>query len=319
MKTVKQFKIFILSLFMLLFLNKEVTANEFKEEILAVVNQNIVTNYDLDQKIKLLSYMGSIPSGIEINKDIKEQILLMIVNELIANELIEEHRLEVHNSEINNHLEMVVSQDNSSLEDLKADLKTNGIDFETMQNHLRAQMLWQRYISYVLMPEVKITEEEIQKFIESSGGSNEKKRTKVKIAEIVIRNDNPEAIKTVESIEKMLAEQTADFGKIAVEFSQSVTADSSGEIGWIFLDNLSENLQNSISSLNKGQITKPLKIGESFHIIKLLDTKTTTGSLENNNETKEQVRNYLTQKTLDSLAKSVVHQKRISSIISIAK
>ena len=56
-------------------------------------------------------------------------------------------------------------------------------------------------------------------------------------------------------------------------FSKSSTSKIGGKIGWVKETSLSKQIQKNVIKLEKGQISKPIRINENFLILKIDDTK----------------------------------------------
>ena len=92
------------------------------------------------------------------------------------------------------------------------------------------------------------------------------------LSEILIRNSkdlklNVIYLKILESIKNV------GFAASANIFSESNTAKIGGKVGWVKETSLSEQILENIINLEKGQISKPIKIDENFLILVIEDTK----------------------------------------------
>ena len=63
------------------------------------------------------------------------------------------------------------------------------------------------------------------------------------------------------------------FASTANIFSISSTAKIGGKVGWVKETSLSKQILKNIINLEKGQISKPIKINENFLILAIDDTK----------------------------------------------
>lgn len=66
----------------------------------------------------------------------------------------------------------------------------------------------------------------------------------------------------------------ADFAKLATENSQHASSvKKGGDMGWLAEDQISPEIRTAVSALDKGQVSKPVKTEQGWHIIKLTDEK----------------------------------------------
>ena len=68
--------------------------------------------------------------------------------------------------------------------------------------------------------------------------------------------------------------QGKDFGTMAKEKSKdSGSSQNGGELGWLYLDGVSNQFNEAARNLKKGEISKPVKTEFGWHIIKLDDIR----------------------------------------------
>ena len=91
-----------------------------------------------------------------------------------------------------------------------------------------------------------------------------------RLAQIFIAEDKAKLAK----IEERLSAKGADFAKIATEHSQEPTSASrGGEIGWLTEAQIEKDLLPPIAKLKLNEISKPVKLRDGWHILKLLDAR----------------------------------------------
>jgi len=75
-------------------------------------------------------------------------------------------------------------------------------------------------------------------------------------------------------VQRSLKAKDADFGRAAAQFSDAKTeAEKGGEIGWVAESQLVPDIRSLAAGLAKGGISEPVRLGDGFVILKLLDTK----------------------------------------------
>jgi len=91
-----------------------------------------------------------------------------------------------------------------------------------------------------------------------------------RLAEIFIAEDKARLAK----VEEQLSAKNADFAKIATEHSQEPTSASrGGEIGWLAETQIDKDLLPPIAKLKLNDVSKPVKLQDGWHILKLLDAR----------------------------------------------
>ncbi len=94
-----------------------------------------------------------------------------------------------------------------------------------------------------------------------------------RLAQIFIA-DAPEAKSKLSSVQKLLEAKNADFAKVASEHSQeAASASRGGEIGWLTEAQIEKDLLSTITELKLNELSKPVKLKDGWHILKLLDAR----------------------------------------------
>ena len=87
-------------------------------------------------------------------------------------------------------------------------------------------------------------------------------------------------------------QEGADFGSLAIEFSEDQNALEGGDMGWRKPAQLPSMFSDLVADMKAGDIKGPIKSGRGFHLIKVMDKRgaTSEGQIE-----QTQVRHVLIQ------------------------
>ena len=72
------------------------------------------------------------------------------------------------------------------------------------------------------------------------------------------------------------------FKKTAIKYSTSSTAMTGGSLGWINSNQLSREIFNIVNNLQKGQVSKPLKKGNTLTFLKMNEKKVSESKVNSN-------------------------------------
>jgi peptidyl-prolyl cis-trans isomerase D len=120
---------------------------------------------------------------------------------------------------------------------------------------------------------VQISSDEIKRYYDLRKERFKTPR-RVRPREILIKVSSEDAPDKVEEKRKRAqeilekAKRTKDFVSLAKQYSESNTASSGGEMGWVQRGTLGEPLETSLFSLKKGELSTVLKGREGFYIFK---------------------------------------------------
>ena len=254
-------KLTVLSLFF-------IPTNALKNEIIVKINNNIITAYEIKNKIKtslILSNQDINQTNIDKNK--KRALTYLIDLKLKMNEL-EKFKFNLDNINVNNQL---LSLSSNNIIELEKKFQELGINFELFVNEIKIETAWKQLMFNIYKEKVKISQKDIDKevlnYIQNSSDV-----TELKISEIEINFDNNSNYQDeVNSIIKEISEN--GFEKTAQKFSISSSSKNFGNIGWINSESLNSKVSKVLKDLKIGEVSKPIKSLNSFTFFKLIDKR----------------------------------------------
>jgi len=123
-----------------------------------------------------------------------------------------------------------------------------------------------------------VTDNEIDYFLSQQGGS-QASTTDYNLAHILLRLPEQASPEQVER-QRARAEQVlvqlragADFGKLAVSFSDAPDALQGGAMGWRVRDRLPELFAQALAAMKPGDVSGIMRSPAGFHVIKLIDVR----------------------------------------------
>ena len=285
MKTVKFiiFKICII----FFFITPLIASNNLK--IITKVGNEIITSYELENKIKITLFLA----GEELNQsnitEIKNLSLKTLVDNRLKKEEIKRYKFKKANEKrVSNYLANLAKKFNLPVKDLDNFFKNNGLEFNLFLEEIKTEFQWQSLIYNIYAKKINLDEKEI---------ANE--LNKIILEQKLVIDYNLSEIETKFLKENELKEiidyiNNFSFEKAAQKYSVSTSAIDGGSIGWINSESLSDNILELLKNLNVGEYTKPIKRDDSFFIFYLND--------------KRKVSNF-DKDNLEKLKKSIIDKK----------
>ncbi len=285
MKTIKFiiFKICII----FFFITPLKASNNFK--IITKVGNEIITSYELENKIKITLFLA----GEELNQsnitEIKNLSLKALINNRLKKEEIKRYKYKKKNDQrVSNYLGNLAKKFNLPLKDLDNFFKNNGLEFNLFLEEIITEFQWQSLIYEIYAKKINLDEKEI---------ANE--LNKIILEQKLVIDYNLSEIETKFLKENELKEvinyiNNFNFKKAAQKYSISTSAIDGGNIGWINSQSLSKNILGLLKDLDIGEYTKPIKKDDSFFIFYLND--------------KRKVSNF-DKDNLEKLKKSIIEKK----------
>ena len=151
---------------------------------------------------------------------------------------------------------------------LKDHFNKYGANYDLFIENVIINLKWNTLIYSLYKKQLDVDEEliksELNKQVKKSNQLEE-----YNISEIVLENWDKDKIKFIEeSIKKN------GFKKTAILYSNSISSEQGGSIGWVESKSISNKYLKEILKLDKTQISKPIKINNNIVIIKLNDKRT---------------------------------------------
>jgi len=247
--------------------------------IVAKVNQEIITNVDVDFEKKYLVSLNPNLKKLDQSR-ITEYAKNSLINEKIKRiEIEKKYKIASNETLLSKVIGDIYSSIGiTSLTDFESYLLLNDIDIQRVKEKISIEIAWNDLIVKTFKNEIEIDQNLLTKEIENF---DKKIIDNLLLSEIIftVKNKNELKLKydeIKESINEIGFEETARI------YSLSDSKKSGGNLGWIFKNQLSKEIRDELNDLTVGDYTKPIVTGGGFLILKLNDIK--TESVEVNKE-----------------------------------
>ena len=255
--------IFYFLFFSILF--SKVSFAQISNQIVLRVGNEIVTNYDVKNKI-----LGDlILSNNEINQINIDKYKKVALNLSIENKL---KKIEVEKYNIKKNKDYVQSYFNSmslNIIEVKKKYEQNGIDFNYLLDEIETEMRWKDFIFNIYSKKIEIDEinldNEINKFVKNNSSVKEFRIEKI---EIPFAEDEDAELKK-NTIQKEILSN--GFEKVAIKYG-SLNANNAN-LGWISSDSLSSDINKILNRMKKGETSLPIIKQNSIIFLKLNDIR----------------------------------------------
>ena len=296
--------------------------SKISNRVVAVVNNDVITLYELNRRIRLIT--GSEPSELRSRNEklfveTRRKILDMMIDEKIAREKIEELGIKVDAAEVDEAIERIKKNNDLTHEDLLEGLKKQGMNYEAYREGIREELERMRLINFEVKSKIIIREESIKEYYEQHR-DDFKIEEKVHLAAIFLRNDREDAggreallRKAREVISRL--EAGADFEALAKQFSDGPAAEEGGDLGSFRAEELDPNLREILKTLSPGEVTPPVESESAVKIIKLKEKE--EGRVRAFEEVRDTIHDILYRKEVNRLYSSWIDQLRENAYTKI--
>ena len=241
-----------------------------ESKIIYKIENEIITNIDIKNEYKYLLILNKNLQNLE-----KEKIL-NIAKESIIREKIKKVELIKNNLDMNvvipykNRLieNIYVNLKLNSFESFKSYLRERDLEFETIEEKIKIEALWNILVIKKYESQIEINIEKLKNKIKNKKQVTKKYNLSEIVFEINKKNElEKKYTEIIKSIEDVGFENTVSI------YSVSDSNKTGGNIGWIDLSSLNKTIGKNISSLSVGSITLPFLIPGAVLVLRINEIK----------------------------------------------
>ena len=218
-------------------------------------------NIDLEYRLNLAIELSNIPNEIKFRKQIRQQILNLLIDENLKIQEAEKYGILISSAEVYSEISRLEERLKLPKDSLIQNFKKKNIPEIVIYNQIRGQLLWNKIISYRIANNISIsnkqTEEALQNFIKSSG------EVEYNISEIFIsftsnnlENSSEEKIYSIYN-----KVNSSNFAILAQQFSDGALNINN----WYRESALNPQIIKAIKNLQIGNISDLIKTNSGFH------------------------------------------------------
>ena len=243
--------------------------------IAAVVNDDVISEFDLQARTRLMLLSARTPPTPETVANTEPQAMRVLIDENLRIQEAERLGIEITDKEIQEQVEQLAGGNNLTAAEFSEVLKRAGIPIRTLRNQFRGDIAWARIVQYRLRRRVTISDDEVEVALEQLrvgiGG------VEVLLSEIFLSVDPAQNESSAQELMNNIRDQlmrNVPFETLAQQFSESATAQKGGDMGWVLVDRLDSTLRNAVQNIEPGQVAGPVRGSVGLHLIKIRDRRT---------------------------------------------
>ena len=239
----------------------------------AIVNGDIITQTDIDQRASLLAVAqgGSIPAE-ELDR-VRQQVLRNLIDETLQIQAAKAEKIEIKDSDIDKTVARVARQVKQSPEQLGAYLASTGSSLRSLRKQIEGELAWQRLQRAKIESGVSVGEDEVKAVLERMTAS--KGTEEYRVGEIFLSATAANQAEAFANATKILEQLKtgASFAGYARQFSEASTAAVGGDLGWVRPEQLPTPIAAVLRQMTPGSVSDPIPVPGGISIIAVQDTR----------------------------------------------
>ena len=238
--------------------------------VAAVVNDSIISDYDLRQRVALfLATSGMHPSADNV-KAIRQQVLAQLETERLQVLEAQKKNVSVSTAEVDKAIDNILQDNHLTMDQVKKLLAGADVDMSTFRSQIAAQIAWTKTVQDQYGDRVTVSSTDVDDAMKRiARGAN---KPHFRVSEIFEAVDSPEQDAQVLKNMQGLLDQIragAPFEAVARQFSQNPTAASGGDLGIVQEGQLVPELDSTLQKMRPGEVSPPVKASGGYYLLLL--------------------------------------------------
>ncbi len=237
------------------------------------VNEAVITNYDIDQRVKLMRALGA------DQRNLRQTTIDELIDDRLKQEAAVSFGISIDRAMLDSAIESYANQRNLTTASLMAKLRRAGVQPESFEEFLTISVIWRdimrsRFGSQAAPSEIDLNAQ-LNTYAISSAST-------IQLGEIVLSYLDRGQDATVALATDIIAQlrNGGNFSKLAKQYSRSRSAERGGVVGWVAPNRLPAQIAAATRGLSRGGVAEPIFIPSGIVIIKILDARTVTRQIE---------------------------------------
>lgn len=240
----------------------------------AVVNGDIITGTDVDQRLALIVAANDNKLSAEEVQRLRLQVLRNLIDETLEIQAAKVADIEIDDAEVEQTYTRVAQQNfNQNTKAMDAYLVKVGSSPGSLKRQIRGELAWQRLLRRNVQPFINVSDDEVKEIIERMNAS--RGAEEYRIGEIYL-SATPESKAAVFENGRKIVDQLKQGGSFvayARQYSEASTAAVGGDLGWVRMEQLPAEISAAAKQLAPGQLAGPIELASGFSIVYLIDKR----------------------------------------------
>ena len=245
------------------------------DRIVAVVNDGVITQYQLDSRVRsATAQLHRQKVQLPPQDILRRQVLEQMITERAQVQQAKDAGIRVEDSELSQALDRVAANQKMSTAQLRSTVEKDGMKWGDFREEIRDQMMIARIREREVDAKINVTPGEVDNFLANQTGTGAGEE--VHLAHILIRipeGASPETLQKLRFKAIGIDEQAKsgrDFAQLAASYSEANDALQGGDLGFRPVDSLPQVMSAAVANLRPGQVSEVVRSPSGFHIVKLI-------------------------------------------------
>jgi peptidyl-prolyl cis-trans isomerase SurA len=254
-------------------------SGEMLDGVAAIVNEGVVLKSELARQTEIIADRAR-EQGLQLPPPnvLKEQVLERLILEQIQLQRAERVGIQISDQMLNSAIAQVAEDNGISFEQLPELLARDGVNYGEYRREMRKQLVLDQLRRIDVTGRISVAPREIEQCI-ADLEDNVVVNSEYNLSHILIsvpQSATSEQFAEAETEARYVyqqLEQGADFGEMAVRYSDSETGLEGGNLGWRKGDQLPTLFSDVVGPMQAGDYSEPMRAVSGYHIVKVNDVR----------------------------------------------
>ena len=312
-------RVFVVALLMICSIGLNSASAQVVSRIAAVVNKDIITTNQLDQKLQeQLAKKEQQPSPAQLGA-LRQELLSRLIEETLVEQRIKTLNLTASEEEVETAVLDVQTKNQLTREALEEAVTTQGLDFKAYRENLRKQILRYKLIGKEVRSQVDVSEGEVVEYYRAHL-DDYRMTPEVQLSAITFPISNKASDQERQQIRKIVGEALArlrqheELALVVASYNKTYGA-TGGELGRFAYGELVPAFVDAIKGVDEGNFSEPVEGAEAIHLLRI--DKLLLGGLQQFNSVKDEIYQMILDQKTDARIKEWTQSLKTKAFIDI--
>ena len=243
------------------------TAVRAQTQILAQVNDDIVSKRDFDRRLALLKITDNVDTG---SRDVQKQLLNQLIDEKLKRQEAARAGVSVSGAEVKQAVKEAMRQTGLDFDTVQKKMAVNGLSSDVLEQQVESDLLFVRAIRKTAGRQSEPTESEVDAKLAELTAQTKEKQYLLSEIKLLVKTESDDAAVYGQAMQLIMQMRDgANFEDLAAKNSQSASSGRGGFVGWIAESALDAPVREELSLMRAGQLSSPVRVKDAYLILAL--------------------------------------------------
>ena len=285
------------------------------DRIIAVVNDQVITQNDLNERITLVKrQLQGQNVQLPPSDVIAKQLLERMINDLVQVQLAKENGIKIDDATLEKTIQRIAEDNNLSMAAFRAMLEKDGIKYPRFREDIRQEILLTRLREREVDSTIVVTDAEVESQI-AAEARDQTSNVEFRLSHILVTVPQQATPDQIEARRRRALQALSElrkgavFAQVAATYSDATDALQGGNLGWRAAGRLPTLFLETVDKLKPGETSDIVRSPNGFHIIKMLEKRGKTATSDAVQQTRAR---HILIRTRDTLSEADVRARLVS-------